>query len=94
MAEQPKNFGFGEDETMLRDSARKFFEDHSTADKLHRLVAEDYRIDRPNECIWEPQLWQQMVELGWTAACVPEEAGGLGMDSPRHYSPPWLQPLY
>ena len=79
MAEQPKNFGFGEDETMLRDSARKFFEDHSTADKLHRLVAEDYRIDRPNECIWEPQLWQQMVELGWTAACVPEEAGGLGM---------------
>ena len=66
MAEQPKNFGFGEDETMLRDSARKFFEDHSTADKLHRLVAEDYRIDRPNECIWEPQLWQQMVELGWT----------------------------
>ena len=79
MAEQPKNFGFGEDETMLRDSAKKFFEDHSTADKLHRLVAEDYRIDRPNECIWEPQLWQQMVELGWTAACVPEEAGGLGM---------------
>ena len=108
MAEQPKNFGFGEDETMLRDSARKFFEDHSTADKLHRLVAEDYRIDRPNECIWEPQLWQQMVELGWTAACVPEEAGGLGMPVvaavalaeeigragfPRHYSPPWLQPL-
>ena len=44
MAEQPKNFGFGEDETMLRDSARKFFEDHSTADKLHRLVAEDLSL--------------------------------------------------
>jgi alkylation response protein AidB-like acyl-CoA dehydrogenase len=79
MAEQPKNFGFGEDETMLRDSARKFFADHSTADKLHRLVAHDFRIDRPNESVWEPQLWQQMIELGWTAACVPEAAGGLGM---------------
>jgi alkylation response protein AidB-like acyl-CoA dehydrogenase len=79
MAEQPRNFGFGEDETMLRDSARKFFADNYSADKLHGLVAEDPNIHRPNECIWNKAHWQQIVELGWPAACIPEDAGGIGM---------------
>lgn len=79
MTEQPKNFGFGEDETMLRDSARKFLADHCSSDKLHKLVASDYHIERPNDCVWDRSLWQQVVELGWTAVCVPEAAGGIGM---------------
>lgn len=79
MSEQPNNFGFGEDETMLRDSARKFFEDNMSADKLHALVASDHNIHRENECVWNQSLWQQIVELGWPAVCVPEEAGGIGM---------------
>lgn len=79
MATQPKDFGFGEDETMLRDSARKFFSDNCSADKLHRLVADDPDIHRSNECVWDQALWQQVVELGWLAACVPEAAGGIGM---------------
>jgi len=29
--------------------------------------------------IWREDLWQQMVELGWTMLAVPECAGGLGM---------------
>lgn len=79
MSEQPKNFGFGEDEVMLRDSVRKFLADNCSSDKLHRLVADDYHIERPNECIWDQGLWQQIVDLGWTAVCVPEAAGGIGM---------------
>ena len=79
MAEQPKNFGFGEDETMLRDSARKFFADNCSPDKIHAQIAHDPEIHRPIECIWDKNLWQQVVELGWTAVCVPEEAGGVGM---------------
>ena len=79
MTEQPKNFGFGEDETMLKDSAAKFFADNCSADKIHSQVAEDPNIHRSIECIWDKGLWQQITELGWTAACVPEEAGGLGM---------------
>jgi len=79
MSEQPKNFGFGEDETMLRDSARKFFQDNCSADKIHAQVAHDPEIHRPIECIWDRDLWQQIVELGWTAVCVPETAGGIGM---------------
>lgn len=79
MSEQPKNFGFGEDETMLRDSARKFFADNCSADKIHAQVAHDPNIHRPIECIWDQGLWQQVVELGWTAVCVPEATGGVGM---------------
>ena len=79
MTEQPKNFGFGEDETMLRDAVRKFFADNCTPDKIHAQVAHDPDIHRPIECIWDKNLWQQVVELGWTAVCVPETAGGVGM---------------
>jgi alkylation response protein AidB-like acyl-CoA dehydrogenase len=76
---QQKNFGFGEDEAMLRDAAAKFFADHASADKIHRQVAHDYHIHRDIECIWDQDLWRQICELGWTAACVPEAAGGIGM---------------
>ncbi len=79
MSEQPKNFGFGEDETMLRDSAQKFFADNCSPDKIHALVAHDPNIFRSIECVWDKKLWQQIVELGWTAVCVPEAAGGVGM---------------
>lgn len=79
MAEQPRNFGFGEDEAMLRDSARRFFEDNYPADRLHALVAHDSNIHRPNDCVWNPDHWQQIVELGWPAVCIPESAGGIGM---------------
>lgn len=79
MSTQPKNFGFGEDETMLRDSARKFFSDNCSADKIHNLVATDPNIHRNIDCIWDKDLWQQIVDLGWTAVCVPESAGGIGM---------------
>ncbi|HIG41716.1 MAG: acyl-CoA dehydrogenase family protein [bacterium] len=76
---QSKNFGFGEDEAMLRDAARKFFADNCSANKIHTQVAHDSNIHRDIECIWDRSLWQQICELGWTAACVPEAAGGIGM---------------
>ena len=76
---QQKNFGFGEDEAMLRDAAAKFFADHASADKIHGQVAGDSNIHRDIESIWDQDLWRQITELGWTAACVPEEAGGIGM---------------
>lgn len=74
-----KNFGFGDDEQMLRDSAAKFFGDNCPPDKIHAQVAHDFDIHREIECIWDRDLWQQVVDLGWTAICVPESAGGIGM---------------
>ncbi|MFN8643408.1 MAG: acyl-CoA dehydrogenase family protein [Candidatus Binatia bacterium] len=79
---QPRNFGFGEDETILRDAVRKFLADHFGVEALRRQVARDhhaaYESDVP-PAPWDARLWQQMVELGWTALAVPERAGGAGM---------------
>jgi alkylation response protein AidB-like acyl-CoA dehydrogenase len=76
---QPTNFGFGEEEVLLRDSARKFFQDTLPADRLHKLVAGDSDPHRSRDACWDPALWQQMVELGWTMLAVPESVGGIGM---------------
>ena len=46
---QQKNFGFGEDEAMLRDAAAKFFADNASADKIHGQVAHDSNIHRDIE---------------------------------------------
>jgi alkylation response protein AidB-like acyl-CoA dehydrogenase len=76
---QPDNFGFGEEATLLKESARKFFAEKFPTAKLHALVAGDHNPDRMSECQWDRQLWQAMVDLGWTMLAVPEAAGGLGM---------------
>lgn len=76
---QPNNFGFGEEAALLKDSARKFFEEKMPTNKLHAMVAGDPTPDRMPEANWDKESWQQMVELGWTMVAVPEAAGGIGM---------------
>ncbi len=79
---QPKDFGFGEDEKLLRDSARKFLEDTLPVDKLRKLVAADhveaYESSEP-PLYYDEKIWKQIVDLGWTTLAVPEDAGGAGM---------------
>jgi alkylation response protein AidB-like acyl-CoA dehydrogenase len=75
----PKDFGFGEEEQMLRDAARKFFQSNMPTERLHRLVAANPEPERESQCQWDAGLWAQMAELGWTGVAVPERAGGLGM---------------
>jgi alkylation response protein AidB-like acyl-CoA dehydrogenase len=76
---QPNNFGFTEEASMLKSGARKFFAEHLPVDQLHALVASDHDPERMPEAVWREDLWQQMVELGWTAVAVPESADGLGL---------------
>jgi len=42
-------------------------------------VASIHDPERMSDCDWDRDLWQQMVELGWTSLAVPESADGLGM---------------
>lgn len=77
---QAKNFAFGEDEKMLRDTARKFLQDNLPTDKLHQLVASNSDPYRERQCLWDKNLWQKIVELGWTTVIVPEKDGGMGMN--------------
>ncbi|MFT4518608.1 MAG: alkylation response protein AidB-like acyl-CoA dehydrogenase [Halioglobus sp.] len=76
---QPDNYGFGEEATLLKESARKFFTDNFSTERLHTLVAGDPNPERMSECLWDQNLWQQIVDLGFTSLAVPESAGGLGM---------------
>ena len=76
---QPDNFGFGEEASLLKESARKFFADNLPIDALHAMVASEPNPQRMSDCAWDRDLWQQMVDLGWTMLAVPESAGGVGM---------------
>jgi alkylation response protein AidB-like acyl-CoA dehydrogenase len=76
---QPDNFGFGEEAALLKESARKFFAERLPVEQLHALVAADPDPEKMSECRWKPELWQEMVDLGWSVLAVPESAGGIGM---------------
>ena len=76
----PKDFGFGADEEMLRDLARKLLGERLPVDKLRTLVAEDHDAvyERHERQRWDEALWKEIVELGWTGLAVPEQDGGVG----------------
>lgn len=79
---QPRDFGFGEEEAMLRDSARRVLAENAGIERLRRLVAADHRQAYESEeppAAHDPDLWRRMVELGWTSLAIPQEAGGAGM---------------
>jgi alkylation response protein AidB-like acyl-CoA dehydrogenase len=58
-----------EEQQMLRDSAKTFFQESSPVDALRKL--------RDSGAEWSPELWSGMAEMGWTGIAVPEEFGGL-----------------
>ena len=77
----PKDYGFGSDEEMLRDLARKLLDEEMPIQKLRQLVAADPNTTYEDGELpgWDEALWKQCVELGWTGLAVPEEAGGVGV---------------
>ena len=79
---QPRDFGFGEEQEMLKDSARRFMEDKQPIVALRAATkgTEDPYFGSERTGYFDNDVWQEMVQLGWTALAVPEEAGGVGMD--------------
>ena len=57
-------------QTMLQTSAREFMEDQLPKSRV--LEIDD------SESGFDPNLWEQMSELGWPSLTIPEEYGGLG----------------
>lgn len=74
----PRDFGFGEDEAMLRDLACKLLDEQMPVEKLRRLVAEapEPIYDEGQRPRWDEGLWKEIVELGWTGLAVAESDGG------------------
>ncbi len=66
------DFGFNSDQDMIRETARKFLENECPKEKVRELMAGDKGYD--------PDIWKQMVELGWMGLIIPEDYSGSGMD--------------
>jgi alkylation response protein AidB-like acyl-CoA dehydrogenase len=61
-----------EEEVLLTDTAKDFFAQHSPVAKVRDLRAD------PKGLGYDSKVWQQMIEMGWSAIPFPEEVGGLG----------------
>ncbi len=61
-----------EEQQLLRDSARDFIEAKSPVNALRALR------DSGDSKGYSPDLWKEMVDLGWAGVVIPEEFGGLG----------------
>ena len=61
-----------EEQQLLRDSARDFIEAKSPVNALRALR------DSGDPKGYSPDLWKEMVDLGWAGVVIPEEFGGLG----------------
>jgi len=64
------NFSLGEEQVMLKTSARDFLEKECPR-RLVREMIEDQRG-------YSPELWKKMADLGWQGLVFPEEYGGVG----------------
>ena len=61
---------FTSEQTMLRDSAAKFFVNECNFEKVKHI--------EETEEGYSPELWQKVAELGWTGMYFPEDYGGYG----------------
>lgn len=77
----PRGFGFGDDEAMLRDMARKMLDERLPLERLRTLVAAapEPVYDAGERAPWDKALWDEIVELGWTGLAIDEADGGSGV---------------
>lgn len=66
------NFGFTEEQDLLRAEVRKFLDQNAPLDRVREIVGTDAGQD--------PALWARMAELGWVGLTMPEAHGGVGLD--------------
>jgi alkylation response protein AidB-like acyl-CoA dehydrogenase len=59
-----------EEQQMLRDSAKDFAENRTPVNHFRSLR------DNSNAQNWDKDVWQEMVDLGWSGILIPEEFGG------------------
>lgn len=65
------NFGFSEDQDMIRKSARDLVRGESSMERIREMQASEDGYSR--------DLWRQMADAGWLGAVYPEEYGGIGL---------------
>ncbi len=66
------DFGFSEEQEMLRKSARDFLAKEAPMTFVRKMMEEDRGFTH--------ELWKKMADLGWMGLILPEEHGGAGLD--------------
>jgi alkylation response protein AidB-like acyl-CoA dehydrogenase len=66
------NFGFTDEQQLLRAEVRKFLDQNAPLEEVRKIV------EMPAG--YEPNLWNRMGELGWIGLTMPEAHGGVGLD--------------
>ena len=61
------------EQQMLKDNARQFVREHAPVSHLRKLR------DTKDAAGFSPDLWRQMVDLGWAGIVIPEAYGGSGL---------------
>jgi len=66
------DFGFSEEQEMLRQSARQFLEAECAMTYVRKMMDDDRG--------YSDEQWKKMAELGWQGLIIPEEHGGSGLN--------------
>ena len=65
------NFGFTEEQELLRKTARDFLADHAPMKRVREIMeGAESRA---------PEIWSEMAELGWMGLTIPETYGGADL---------------
>lgn len=65
------NFGFSEDQDLIRKSALDFVKGQSSIERIRDLF--------DDERGYSPAVYKQMAEQGWLGCVYPEDHGGIGL---------------
>ena len=65
------NFGFNEEQELLRNTARKFFENECPSDTVRKLMETPEGISA--------ELWKKLAEQGWLGLIYPEPYDGTAL---------------
>jgi alkylation response protein AidB-like acyl-CoA dehydrogenase len=63
---------FNDEQAMIMKSALEFCQKKSPTTYVREMLETDYGF--------ETKVWDEMVDLGWTGAAIPEEFEGIGLD--------------
>jgi alkylation response protein AidB-like acyl-CoA dehydrogenase len=66
------DFGFSEEQEMLRSSARDFLAKEAPMTYVRKMMED--------EVGFTGDLWKKMADLGWMGLILPEQYGGSGLD--------------
>jgi len=66
------DFNFSEQQTMIRNGARRFLANECPKTRVKELEQDEKGYD--------PQVWRAMAGMGWMGLVFPEEYGGAGAD--------------